>query len=152
MKDVFISDWHLLNSRGPRHTALFQANLSALKQYGIHNFQHCRAATQKSFSNLIGYITEKSTIWPRCKTNVSLMHFWTIQKWNLPQRPEFPHYSLSKARTLLRSVVICYGMVIRYHHSQLNTGREKINNRRKKKKVKISQQNKYFVGHVLETA
>jgi len=37
MKDVFISDWHLLNSRGPRHTALFQANLSALKQYSIHN-------------------------------------------------------------------------------------------------------------------
>lgn len=37
MKDVFISDWHLLNRRGPRHTTLFQANLSALKQYSIHN-------------------------------------------------------------------------------------------------------------------
>lgn len=34
----------------------------------ITHFQHRRAATQKSFSNLIGYITVKSTIWPSCKT------------------------------------------------------------------------------------
>lgn len=66
MKDVFIPDWHLLNSWGPgtplsSRQGPLRSNSAAFITYS----QHRGAAPQKSFSNLMGYITEKSSIWPR---------------------------------------------------------------------------------------
>lgn len=101
MKDVFISDWHLLNSRGPRHTALFQANLSALKQYSIHNLL---SALQGSYTEKllqlnrlhhgeVHYLAKVENL------NGPLIHFCTLQKWNFTY-PKDMHFHSTPWSTL----------------------------------------------------
>lgn len=69
MKDVFIPDWHLLNSWGPGTPLSSRQGPLRWEQCRIHNLLSApRGSAQKSFSSLTGYITAKSSTWPRWKT------------------------------------------------------------------------------------
>lgn len=66
MKDVFIPDWHLLNSWGPGTPLSSRQGPLPTEQCCIHNLLSApRGSAQKGLSGLMGYITEKSSIWPR---------------------------------------------------------------------------------------
>lgn len=69
MKDVFIPDWHLLNSWGPGTPLSSRQGPLRREQCRIHNLLSApRGSAQKSFSSRTGYITAKSSTWPRWKT------------------------------------------------------------------------------------
>lgn len=110
----------------------------------ITYFQHRRAATQQSLSNLIACITEKSTIWPRYKTNASLTQFCTPQKWNLIY-PKYLHFhTIALAKQEYHTVTkLCVMLQCGYVSSlPPKPSKGKKTNHRKKETWKVKQKRK----------
>lgn len=136
MKDVFISDWHLLNRRGPRHTTLFQANLSALKQYSIHNLlsapQGSHTAKPLQLNSLyhreVHYLAKVKNI------NASHIQFCTPRKWNLTYPKDLHFHTISLAKQEFHTVIkLCVMLQCGYVSSLPSKQREKKKNEPQKK-------------------